>query len=60
MDKQMAGFKNTDAFRECHALAGALNITGLMVGILFTHQFQVFVWLPHDEIISMYTWNLFK
>lgn len=31
---QMAGFKNTDAFRECHALAGALNITGLMLANL--------------------------
>jgi len=31
---QMAGFKKTNAYRECHALAGSLNITGLMLANL--------------------------
>lgn len=44
MAEQMAGFKKTGAYRECHALAGSLNITGLMVGIIFSHQFQLFIW----------------
>lgn len=31
---QMASFKKTNAYRECHALAGSLNITGLMLANL--------------------------